>query len=36
MELPLLPPFRGEAGRCTEDENNEIILFGIPNSWRSI
>jgi hypothetical protein len=34
MELPFLPPFRGEAGRFTDNEFKEIILFGIRNSWK--
>jgi hypothetical protein len=34
MELPFLPPFRGDMARFTEDEFKEIILFGIPNSWQ--
>ena len=33
-ELPLLPPFRGDQARFTDDEFKEIILFGIPNSWK--
>jgi hypothetical protein len=34
MELPYLLPFRGDAGRFTDNEFKEIILFGIPNSWK--
>jgi hypothetical protein len=34
VELPFLPPFRGDAGKFTEDEFREIILFGLPNSWK--
>jgi hypothetical protein len=34
MELPFLPPFRGEAGRFTEDKLTETILFDILNSWK--
>ena len=33
-ELPNLPPFRGQAGKFTDDEFKEIILFGLPNSWK--
>jgi hypothetical protein len=33
-ELPNLPPFRGAAARFTDDEFKEIILFGLPNSWK--
>lgn len=33
-ELPLLPPFR-DGQRFREAEMIEIILFGIPNSWKS-
>jgi hypothetical protein len=33
-ELPNLPPFRGAAGKFTDDEFKEIILFGLPNSWK--
>jgi hypothetical protein len=33
-ELPFLPPFRGDTGKFTDDEFREIILFGLPNSWK--
>ena len=34
QELVWLPPFRGEASSFTIDEFKEIVLYGIPNSWR--
>jgi hypothetical protein len=34
VELPFLPPFRGDAGKFTDDKFREIILFGLPNGWK--
>jgi hypothetical protein len=34
QELPALPPF-GNGQNFRKDEMVEIILFGIPNSWKS-
>ena len=34
QELVYLPPFRGARSSFTADEFKEIVLFGIPNSWR--
>jgi hypothetical protein len=34
MELPFLPPFRGDSGSFTEDNFKEIILFHILNTSK--
>ena len=34
LELVYLPPFRRAASSFTVDEFKEIVLYGIPNSWR--
>jgi len=33
-EIPHLPPFEGNAQRLAMDEIIEIIVYGIPNSWK--
>jgi len=33
-ELIALPPFKGRNASFSEEEFKEIILFGIPNSWK--
>jgi hypothetical protein len=34
-EIPHLPPFRGDAQKLADDEIIEIILYGIPKSWKN-
>ena len=34
-EIPFLPPFGGAHQRLGDDEIIEIIVYGIPNSWKN-
>jgi hypothetical protein len=32
-EIPLLPPFQGDAQKLSDDELTDIVTSGIPKSW---
>jgi hypothetical protein len=34
QEIVHLPPFNGTSQAFSNDELKEIILYGLPNSWR--